>query len=300
MYHPYEVYVEKHVAYWRWIVVSLLLAATIGATTITYKTLSSVKAAAPETRMPSLQIVPAQQQPQQQPAATVIAPVADRSKEVQAKLEAWVAAQQGSEWGLYIRSLDNDALQAGVQTGKQFSMASIYKLFLLKPLADTVPAEAWANNQITGKSYQDCVHIMLAVSDNPCAEAIAGRLGWSMVQKQLTNEGYRSTIINDTENFVTTAADTGLLLERLYEGEGYDAKTKEITLNAMGQYKRAEAIRRACDGCRVMNKTGDLAGAKHDAGIVIKDGKAYVVVILSKDATWNKLAEAAAAITAEL
>jgi hypothetical protein len=141
---------------------------------------------------------------------------------------------------------------------------------------------------------------MLAVSDNPCAEAIAGNLGWSTLHRQNLALGYKNTVLNSSENFVSTAADAGKLIDRLYHGKGYDAKTKSIALEALGMQKSVEAIRRACSGCTVYNKTGDLNGYKHDVAIVEKNGKAYVVVIFSKDTTWAQLTEAASIINSKL
>ena len=285
-YGAHEGYADKHIFYWRWIAAVVLLTLAIAITTVTYKTYAGVQPSRVEPAMPALPAAPKPVQPAVMPAVT------DRGPELEAELTQWAAAQSGTEWGFYVRSLDDNSLNADIEESRQFDMASIYKLFILKPLAAKTPAEAWSANHIIGKSYQECVRLMLAVSDNPCAESLAETVGWSVAQKQINTDGYRNTIINDVSRFVSSPEDTGKLLERLHAGEGFDVRTKQIALDAMAQSKRTEAIRRACEGCQVLNKTGDLAGAKHDAGLVVKNGKAYVIVIFSKGASWNQLVQA--------
>lgn len=229
-----------------------------------------------------------------------VMPSDERSGELRTKLESWIADNESSRWGFYIRSLDNSGLETHVNDTAQFQMASVYKLFLLKPLAQKLPSEAWATTMISERSYQACVEAMLATSDNPCAEAIAGRLGWTATHNQLQLDGYRQTVLNREDLFATTAADAGLLLDRLYHGDGYDAKTRTIALAALATTKGSEAIRTSCVSCTVYNKTGDLSGFRHDAAIVEKDGRSYVVVIFSEGASWPLMTEAAQRITSIL
>lgn len=292
----YGAYPQKHTVHIRWLIISACMFVLLGISTIVGKTLAGV-----QQDTISLSVVQGSMTSGPEPGTvSAAASVAEnRSAELEAKLAAW-AEGKTSDWGFYVHALEGGELQAGYREDEQFDMASIYKLFLIRPLAQKIPAEAWAMTNITERSYLACVQAMLAVSDNPCSEAIAGRLGWSAAQKQLVSDGYKQTLLNRTDKFVSSAADTGLLLDRLYNGDGYDAKTREIALDALGRPKHTEAIRKACIGCTVYNKTGDIGTAKHDAAIVQKDGKAYVVVIFSKDATWPLMTEAAQLIIGNL
>ena len=283
----YDAYAQKQTPYyWRWLAVFvLMLIILVGGAAA--KTLTSVEQASIE--LPA--IVSGGPQPAQQ--TPLVAAATDRSPELQTALETWQAKQKDSEWAFYVHSLENDELEVGVDDEKPFALASIYKLFLIKPLAKKIPTEAWANTNVSERSYLACVQAMLSVSDNACAEAIAGNLGWSAIHRQNRSDGYQSTVFNRADSLVGSAADTGLLLDRLFSGDGYDAKTKEIALEALSKTKRTEAIRGACPGCTVYNKTGDFSGVRHDAALVQKDGKSYVVVIFSKGAQWKQLSDAA-------
>lgn len=250
-----------------------------------------------------VQIVSAAASPSGQPYAGLPAVTLsdERSEGLRTKLESWADDNQSSRWGFYVSSVgSSDGFEVRINDTAQFQMASIYKLFLLKPLAQKLPSEAWATTMISERSYHACVEAMLAVSDNPCAEAIAGRLGWTTTHNQLQLDGYRQTVLNREDLFATTAADTGLLLDRLYHGDGYDAKTRSVALDALSASKGSEAVRKSCAGCAVYNKTGDLSGFRHDAAIVEKDGRSYVVVIFSEGASWPLMAEAAQLITSIL
>ena len=293
---PYGAYPQKHTVHIRWLIISACMFVLLGISTIVGKTLAGV-----QQDTISLSVVQGNMTSGPEPGTvSAAASVAEnRSAELESKLAAW-AEGKASGWGFYVHALEGGELQAGYREDEQFDMASIYKLFLIRPLAQKIPAEAWATTNITERSYLACVQAMLAVSDNSCSEAIAWRLGWSAAQKQLVSDGYRQTVLNRTNKFVSSVADTGLLLDRLYNGDGYDAKTRTIALEALGHPKRTEAIRKACTGCTVYNKTGDIGTAKHDAAIIQKDGRTYVVVIFSKDATWPLMTEAAQLIIGNL
>lgn len=288
---------QKQIAYWRWILAAVLLLAALATGLLTAKTFAGVEQAQVELPKTTFNLQPTGPSLFQTPA---VAAAQDRSPELKHQLENWMATQSGSEWSFYVQSLESDELKLGINETQQFEMASIYKLFLVRPLAQKIPAEAWGSNNITNNTYLSCVQMMLALSDNPCAEAIAGSLGWSGVHRQAQSDGYRQTVLNRSDFFVSSVADAGLLLDRLYHGDGYDAKTKQIALDALGRSKHTEAIRKACNACQVYNKTGDLGGYKHDAAIVEKDGKSYVVVIFSKGAAWSQLTEAAGIISQQL
>ncbi len=269
--------------------VVILLALAIGfAGARTFKMLSPK---APESNHPSFLSA------QTVSAAPAEEPTAKES--LSAALETWAGNQKG-EWGVYVDQLDGDqAVTANWRAHTRYELASIYKLFLMKPLSQKIPAGQWDATKINERTYGECVDAMLALSDNGCATAIADRLGWRTVHYSNHKLGYKDTIFNK-EPLVGTAADTGLLLERLYSGDAYDQQTREKVLAAMKKPKKEEAIRRNCDDCTVYNKTGDFNGLRHDAAIVEKNGKAYSVVIFSKDGSWKQLRDVAALISEHL
>lgn len=223
------------------------------------------------------------------PVAPAVTPVVDKSPELQADVEAWISAHKGAKWAVQVREIDGD-LSASVASEEVFSLASIYKLFLIQPLTASLPSDKWDSNFVASRTYTDCVDAMIRVSDNFCALAIGNKLGWSKSQTVLRGLGYKNTsFISDTTK--GTASDTTLLLANLYNSNGFDKLTRTIVMDAMLAPKVTEGIRRGCDGCQVYNKIGDLAGYHNDAAIVIKGNKAYSVVIMSKSSTWQQMAD---------
>lgn len=253
-------------------------------------------------RLPQPSVVAAEALPPQ-PAPTMSAVAAtpalpDDSQGLQAAINAWVKTQPSTtKWGVSVSAVDGSNTAASYNATDTFELASIYKLFLIKPLTKQLPAEAWGTTQINGRTYHDCVQAMLKLSDNPCAEAIGNSLGWSVLQRQAAQDGYKHTQLNRTDYLAGTAADTGLLLDRLYHGDGYDAVTRDIALQAMVDTRGSQAVRNACDGCEaVYNKTGDFNGVKHDAALITKNDKTYTVVIFSQNAQWYQLKDLAQTI----
>jgi beta-lactamase class A len=208
----------------------------------------------------------------------------------------WISDQQDSTWGVYVGSVDTGKTLVDINSDKPFELASIYKLFLLQPLAERVPSSQWATTPLDSKNYRDCVVRMLSVSDNPCAETFAQILGWGTIDRRVREAGYRGTDLNRTDYLAGTAADTAELLRRLYSGNGYDDQLKNLALGALKTRSSSEAIRNACPECTVYNKTGQYNGMHNDAAIVEKDGQVYTIVIFSKNSNWQQATQLATRI----
>lgn len=233
------------------------------------------------------------------PAAT---PVISNPKtnQLQIDIDQWVANHPKSKWGVSVRSMDNTSVSAESNGQQKFSLASLYKLFLLQPLAANVPAETWMTTRISTRSYADCVNVMLRLSDNPCAEAIGAKIGWAKAEKNLRTSGYLQTTFRDKGFASGTAADTSQMLQNLYSGQEFNDSARKFILDAMSTAKKKEAIRLACLDCTVYNKTGDLGTVHNDAAIIQKNGKTYTIVILSEGSTWQEVTELSKLITTHL
>lgn len=230
------------------------------------------------------------------PAAISTTSSIPNTNDLQADINTWIQAHKGVDWAVSVEAVDG-GMSASVNSDKIFTLASIYKLFLLQPLAQKIPSNKWASTPIESKSYADCVDAMLRVSDNVCAEAIGNKLGWAQSEKHLRSLGYAKTaFIGKTTT--GTASETAAFLKNLYLSEGFDELARSSVLDAMRAPKSVEGIRRGCQGCTVYNKTGDLAGYHNDAAIIEKNGKAYTLVIFSKTGSWQQIAELTKVISA--
>lgn len=245
-----------------------------------------------------------------QPAATQTAPevvlekaqpikptpvvVTPQIVDLQPVLDAWAKQNPKQQWGIVAKSLSGAEFQAQLNADRRFRSASLYKLFLLQPLFNRYTlAQQQAtsvNLGATNRSMAACVDLMLRLSDNPCGEAVAGKLGWTKVTKELKGNGYINTDFSKGDAPVTSAADTALFLERL-NSVMLDEPSKATVMKSLLTQKWNKGIPAGCSGCVVANKTGSLGSVMNDAAIVQYQGGSYVLVVLSEGGSFKQIAE---------
>ncbi len=219
----------------------------------------------------------------------------DVEEQLQAYLASWIQTHPNQEWGVYVEGIDGD-FRAGVNANALFELASIYKLFLVAPLAEHLPSTQWGTPFFEGQTYEECVHRMISVSDNPCPRRIVEVIGWRAIAQWAQGQGFVGTDFANSEYFRGSAYDTAMLLKRLYLGEGYDGLTRRIFLDALADQQLTDGIPTGCRGCMVWSKTGNLDGHKHDAAIIRSRNVTYAVSIMSRNGTWDHIAELTAGI----
>lgn len=274
-----------------WHVIFTLLALAIATTGAFVYMLVNLRPVRADTPLPSRQLAPM--------AASAV-PVKKEINQLQIDVDQWLNRHSKSDWGVSVRSIKGANISAGSGPHQKIPLASVYKLFLLQPLMLSVPSSSWQTTTLNTRSYADCIDAMLRLSDNPCAETIGNKIGWSKSEKYLRSTGYIQTTFTDRGRASGTAAETSQLLQNIYEGQGFDQTAQDLVLKSMSTPKKKEAIRLACPSCTVYNKIGDLGAVHNDAAIVEKNGKTYVVVILSNRSNWQEMAELSAVIMAHL
>jgi beta-lactamase class A len=209
-------------------------------------------------------------------------------------LDAWIAQNPKQKWGISVKSLSGAEFQAQVNADKRFRSASIYKLFLLQSLFSRYSlAQQQSISVSMGKSTRSiaaCVDLMLRVSDNPCGEAVGGKLGWTKVTRELKANGYANTDFSKGDAPVTSANDTAMFLERL-NGSLLDEQSKATVMKSLLQQKWNKGIPAGCSGCTVANKTGNLGSINNDAAIIQYNGGSYVLVVMSEGGSSKQIAE---------
>ncbi len=142
------------------------------------------------------------------------------------------------------------------------------------------------------------VRAMIRQSDNSAANALVDRFGFATINRVAAQAGLRRTRLrryfmyfSKARENVTTARDVGTLLleiERGARGEGgslASARSCRAMIDTLlGQEDREKIAPGLPRGVPLANKTGELPGARHDAGIVDPYGpRPYVLVVLEKD-----------------
>lgn len=185
-------------------------------------------------------------------------------------------------------------LRAQHNAFKPFVAASLYKLFVAYEvyrlsdqqqlsLQETLRAVA------PGKTINECLKLMLTVSDNDCGKALGLRVGWAALDKQLYEGGYTATKLNnydsrgevDGDKF-TSANDVAKLLTRLYSKELLSVASTDAFIGILKEQKVRDRLPRGLpSGTVIGSKNGELYGYMHDAGIVYGSDAEYVIVMLS-------------------
>lgn len=229
-------------------------------------------------------------QEQVKPLEETLATVTPQIVDLQPILNTWAAQNPKQIWGIAVKSLSGPEFQAQLNADRQFRSASLYKLFLVQPLFSRYSLSQQQTTSVASRSVAACLDVMLRLSDNPCGEAIAQKLGWSKVTRELKAAGYMNTDFSKGERLVTSAGDTALFLERLNEGM-LDEQSRATVMKSLLAQRWNKGIPAGCTGCQVANKTGNLGSIMNDAAIVQYAGGSYVLAIVSEGGSFKQIAE---------
>lgn len=167
---------------------------------------------------------------------------------------------------------------------EQVTAASIIKLPVMVHVLQAVDAGALALSEVA-----PLVRPMIAVSSNEATNSLLDVVGLATVQRTCDALGLGATVVArqmmdmearaaGREN-LTTATDVLRLLQLLAGGSLLTATTQAFAMECLlaQEFDRLPVPA----GYRFAHKTGELAGVRHDAGILIDgDGPAAVVVAL--------------------
>jgi beta-lactamase class A len=220
---------------------------------------------------------------------------------------------------VYARSVAGAAPLVSIDATAEFPAASIIKLWIMLSVYRAVDAGrvrlsqhiAFARHDIVGgsetfgsaspgesASIASLVRAMIAQSDNTAANALARYLGFERIDREAAAAGFRATHLqryfmyfpSPHEN-LTTARDVGELLVGIARGARGEAgavasrrSCRAMVETLLRQEDREKIAPGLPAGTPLANKTGELPGVRHDAGIVDPFGPSpYVLVVLEKN-----------------
>jgi beta-lactamase class A len=208
----------------------------------------------------------------------------------------------GEHAAVVVRSLaGDDAVE--VAAGRAFTAASLIKLPILAaaldsglPLGARLPVRPPAPGSgilahladVADMSVRDLLTLMIAVSDNTATNVLIDRIGIEEVNAWCARLRLTATVLarrmmdeearaRGLENR-TSAADVASVLARL--------ATSPFALAALEAQQFNDRLpRHLPPGFRLAHKTGELAGVRHDAGIVYPPrGAPVVLAVLTEGA----------------
>ena len=196
-------------------------------------------------------------------------------------------------FGVQLIELSGKRRRAAFNESKQFVTASTYKLFVAYGTLKKVEAGEWqwSNPSASGRDTAACFDDMIVKSDNPCAEALLQRYGYSNLTRDIRALGLSnaSGFIGDSPK--STAADLALFMAMLESGQmPIQPASRDRFIGALKRNIYRQGIPAGASGT-VANKVGFLNGLFHDAAIVYSPSGTYVLVIMTEGSSWANIAE---------
>jgi len=144
-------------------------------------------------------------------------------------------------------------------------------------------------------SINNLIYEMITISSNFATNILIEYIGANNVTKSMKEIGALNIdILRGVEdikafelglNNTTSAKDLLIIYEKLAKGKIINNESSAIMIDILKDQKYDDIIPKYLPkDIEIANKTGMITGVHHDSGIVfLKDGKKYVIIILSKN-----------------
>jgi len=127
----------------------------------------------------------------------------------------------------------------------------------------------------------NAIEKMITESDNYAALLLTQKVGYKNVDFFLEENRFDNSSFGSPPK--TTAGDMASFYEKLYKGEIVNKSISADMLNILKRQTWNDRIPKYLpEDIEVAHKTGELFGAKHDAGIVFSKNGDYMIIVLSQ------------------
>ncbi len=219
-------------------------------------------------------------------AAAAAAAVTQQEAGLQKILADFIQGHEG-QFGIVVKDLKTGA---AAQIGGDTSMtsASLYKLFVAQQIYGLVDSGQLTYGNAagggSGRNLDDCLTVMINISDNTCGRALGDILKWGSRDDVLKADGYTGTSLQSPQH--TSAHDVAFLLERLYRGTLNSPSANDRFIALMKSQRINNRLPQGLPaGTVIAHKTGDLDGYIHDAGIIYGAKTDYLVSMMGTPGT---------------
>ncbi len=218
-------------------------------------------------------------------AAPIVAPTPQKTG-LQQLLNDFVASNS-DKFSIMVKDLKTGET-ASINPDREMTSASLYKLFVAQRVYQQIDLGQLDYSQAagggSGRNIDQCLTIMINISDNTCGRALGSILGWGAQNQALGVEGYKETDLSTPQQ--TSAGDVATLFTRLYNGTLVSANSADRFMALLKDQRVNNRLPVGLPaGTVIAHKTGDLDGYVHDAGIVYGPKTDYLVVVMS--GAWN-------------
>ncbi len=164
-----------------------------------------------------------------------------------------------------------------------------------------VPGTGHIRHTGIGKEYtiDQLIYLMITASDNTATNMLIDFLTYDRINELSRKIGMRSTIIarkmqdfealkRGIDNLISPS-DAAIIYGKFLDSQEFTSKTRQKILKTLADQERNNKIPKLLpDSIIVMHKTGELPNVEHDAGIVEKEGKYLILVIMTSELENNE------------
>ena len=196
-------------------------------------------------------------------------------------------------YGVSLVELSGQRRRASYNDTRKFTTASTYKLYVAYATLRRVEngTFAWSDQVAGGRDLAKCFDDMIVLSDNPCAEALVKKIGYTPMHREVQALGLTNTSFIDAESYKTTAGDLSTFMASLEAGQlPISTENRSRFIGALKRNVYRRGIPAGASGA-VANKVGFLDALLHDSAIVYAPSGMYVLTILTDGSSWDKIAE---------
>lgn len=197
-------------------------------------------------------------------------------------------------WSVYVKNLKTNKV-VDINASKKMNSASSIKLFVLASAYDKAKS-----GSVSEASFKANARKMIVYSDNSATNSVIDTIGgMSVVNSYVRKNGYSSTTLNrkfggsytsSGVNNYTSARDTGVLLEKIYNGSLVSSSYSKTMLDFLKNQNTRSKIPAGVSSGTVANKTGEIPdqGIENDSAIVYTSGADYVISVMSNTSNYSK------------
>ena len=223
-------------------------------------------------------------------------PVSDRAL---MEVVGTVLRDEDDHFAIVIKNL-SDGMGMVLEPDRDFYAASLYKTWVMLEAFNQQQALLldWAEQYIVSDHYvtyglnlgelQECdvvtlqsaLERMMGRTDNVAANLLLDRVGAGNINRALRNLGLELSGFYTVGTMPTTAAETALLLEAIYEGDAVNDVASVGMLEILKKERIADRIPALLPpGREIAHKTGNWADAQDEGGVVFSAKAAYRMVV---------------------
>ena len=211
----------------------------------------------------------------------------------QAGLQAYVnsLADEG-DIRVTVKQLGGHGWSASYRGGEQTVSASTYKVYVVAYALNQIKeGKALYDDSINGTTMRTCIERTIIQSDNACPEAMLKKFSARNIANYFHERGYSKGTGFGSTHATTTTDDLVKAMVEIQSGALVSGGEQSFIMDLMSRTNHRAGVPEGSAASRVLNKVGFMSGYLNDAAVVYHPGGTYVISVMTKGASWGKIAE---------